>query len=130
MGKSTYLSNIIMNHVLRNVAYTPPASVYLALFTDMTNVEETGSLANEVSGGGYARKALTLPAASGGEITLDSDLFFDAATADWGTIVGFAIMDASTGGNVLYAGNLSASRAFYAGDTPYIPANTLTVSET
>lgn len=131
MGKSTYLSNKFLDHALRGIAYSVPAKVYLALLKDMTDVEEKGDLSHEVSGGGYTRKLLSsLPASSAGSITLKADLFFAPATADWGSVVGFAITDAASGGNVLYAGTLKNSRAFYAGDTPYIPAGTLVISET
>lgn len=131
MGKSTYLSNQLMNHVLRSVPYPDPAAVYLALFTDMTNVEEAGNLANELSGNGYARKVISgLPAASAGSITNDVAITFAPTTGDWTTVVGWAVMDAETGGNVLYAGTLTTARTFLTGDTPYIAAGTLTISET
>ena len=131
MGKSTYLSNEMLDHVLRGAAYSAPASVYLALFTDMTGVEESGTLTNELSGNGYARKQITgLPAASSGQIASDAAIYFDPATGDWDEVVGWAIMDAASGGNVLYAGTLTIPRTFLSGDTPYIAAGALIVSET
>jgi hypothetical protein len=58
-----YLENKIIDHMLRNQAYTPPSTVYVALFTTATGDDGSGT---EVSGGSYARQAVTLGAASGG----------------------------------------------------------------
>lgn len=32
-GKTDYLENELLDHALRNSAWTPPATVYLALYT-------------------------------------------------------------------------------------------------
>lgn len=36
---SDYMENKIIDHMLRNQAYTPPATVYVALFTAVTGLE-------------------------------------------------------------------------------------------
>lgn len=48
---SNYLENKLIDHVLRNTAYTPPATVYLALYTTDPTDADSGT---EVSGGGTA----------------------------------------------------------------------------
>ena len=69
MSKSNFLENEILDHVLRNSSYTPPSTVYAALFT--SNPDEDGS-GTEVTGGSYARQAVTFGAASGGSVTNSS----------------------------------------------------------
>jgi len=126
---STYLENKIIDHMLRNQSYTPPTTVYVALFT-ADNGLEGGVITGEVSGGSYARQALTLTAASDGESSNSSDITFPQATADWGTITHVALMDASTGGNVLMYSALDASKTVNNGDTFKINAGDLDMTVT
>lgn len=95
---SNTIENSLLNHLLRNTAYTPAATLYVALFT--TNPTDAGP-GTEVSGGAYARQVVTFGAASGGTVTNSNAITFPVATADWGTIEGFGIMDALTTGNML-----------------------------
>jgi hypothetical protein len=62
-GKSDYLENKILDHVLRNTAYTSPTTVYVGLYTAAPTDAGGGT---EVSGNGYAREAATFSVASGG----------------------------------------------------------------
>lgn len=124
---SVYLSNIILNEVLRGVDYTPPASAYLALYTDDPTANDIGT---EVSGGGYARQIVTFSNASGGQIVNDVDIVFPQATASWGTITHIGIRDASTGGNLLFYGPLDISKTIDSGDQLKIPAGELTITLT
>jgi hypothetical protein len=57
---------------------------------------------------------ITFPAASGGA---------------WGTIVGFAIMDAASAGHMLMWGTLTASKLVSDGDTASFAATQLTLTE-
>jgi hypothetical protein len=111
---SDFMENKIIDHMLRNQAYTPPATVYLALFTTPTSDAGGGT---EVSGGSYARQAVTLSAASGGASENSADITFPQATADWGTITHVALMDALTGGNMLMHTALDESKTVNNGDT-------------
>jgi hypothetical protein len=113
---STYLENKIIDHMLRDQSFTPPSMVYVALFT-ADNGLEGGTITGEVSGGSYARQAVTLTAASDGESSNSGDITFPTATADWGTITHVALMDASTGGNVLMYSALDSSKTVNNGDT-------------
>ena len=124
---STYLENKIIDHILRNQSYTPPATVYVALFTADNGLEE-GTITGEVSGGSYARQSVTLSAASGGASSNSADITFPTATADWGTITHVALMDASTGGNVLMHSALDASKTVNNGDTFKINSGDLDVT--
>ena len=104
---SDFMENKIIDHMLRNQAYTPPATVYVALYTDDPTDADTGT---EVSGGAYARQSVTLSAASGGATSNSADITFPTATADWGTITHVLLRDASTGGNLLMHSALDAAR--------------------
>ena len=53
---SDYLENKLIDHVFRGTAYTAPGTVYVALFTSACSDSAGGT---EVSGGSYARAALT-----------------------------------------------------------------------
>ena len=77
--------------------HLPTAAVYVALFTTLPDVASAGGV--EVSGGSYARKAVTFAAAPNGQTSNAGDLIWDQATADWGSVVGFGIYDAAWGGN-------------------------------
>jgi len=120
-----YLENALANHVLRHVAYSSPAAVYVALFTVAPG--ETGG-GTEVSGGGYARQAVTFGAPSNGTVTNSADVTFPVATANWGTIVAFAIFDAATAGNMLIYGNLTSSKTVNSGDQFRFPSGQLQIS--
>jgi hypothetical protein len=102
---SDYLENALINEVLRNVGYTPVATVYLALFTTATTDAGGGT---EVTGGSYARQAVAFSAASGGATANSGTITFTNMPAV--TVTHAAIMDASTAGNMLFHGPLTASQ--------------------
>ena len=122
---SDFMENKIIDHMLRNQSYTPPSTLYVALFTSATSDAGGGT---EVSGGSYARQAVTLGAASGGASENSADITFPTATADWGTITHVALMDALTGGNMLMHSPLDASKTVNNGDTFKINAGDLDVT--
>ena len=129
---SNYLENAVLDHVLKNTALTQPTNLYVGLFTnDSTNAAanlEAGTLTDEVSGGAYARKTIAFDAASGGSASNTSTVTFDAATANWGTITHVAVMDAVSGGNVLFYGAVTTSKTIETGDTFQISSGNLTIS--
>lgn len=110
---STYLKNALVNHTVRNSAYTSPTTVYVALFTSATDDDGGGT---EVSAGGYSRKVATFHEPSNGSTDNPSDIVFGPATADWGTITHAALYDAATGGNMLLHDALAASKTVGSGD--------------
>jgi hypothetical protein len=126
---STYLENKIIDHILRNQSFTPPATVYVALFT-ADNGLEGGTITGEVSGGSYARQSVTLSAASDGESSNTADITFPTATADWGTVTHVALMDAASAGNILMHSALDASKTVNNGDTFKINAGDLDITVT
>jgi len=120
-----FMENKIIDHMLRAQAYTPPATVYVALFTAAPSDAGGGT---EVSGGAYARQAVTLDAAEDGASENSADITFPQATADWGTITHLALMDALTGGNMLMHTPLDESKTVNNGDTFEINAGDLDVT--
>lgn len=110
---SNYLENALINATLRNTSYTSPTTVYAGLFT--SDPTDAGS-GTEVSGGSYARKAITFGAPSNGASVNSAAVEFDQATGNWGTITHFGIFDASSSGNLLYHGALTASKTIETGD--------------
>ena len=131
---SNYLENKVLDHVLRNTAYTQPSSLYLALFNNTSGSAaanlEAGTLTDEVSTSGtaYIRKTVAFAAASGGTSASSGTVTFDAATDDWGTITHIAVMDAETSGNVLFYGAVTTSKTIETGDTFQVSSGNLTIS--
>jgi hypothetical protein len=103
---SDYYENKIIDHLFRNQAFTPPTTVYVSLHSGRPG--DTG--ANEISGGGYARQAVTLTAASGGASENSAAVSFSNMPAV--TVVAFGLWDASTAGNLLAWGWLQPSGGY------------------
>lgn len=130
-SKSNYLENKILDHVLGGADFTRPGTVYIALFTVAPTDAGGGT---EVTGGSYARVTVTnnatnWPAASSGSKQNGTAFTFAQATANWGTVVAFAILDALTGGNFLYWGDLTQSKSVENGDTAEFAVGGITITE-
>ena len=124
---SDYLENKVLDHVLGNTTYTPAATLYLGLWTADDGLE-AGTVTSEVSGGSYSRQAIAFSAASSGSASNSATVTFTTATANWGTITHVAVMDASTGGNVLFHGSVTTSKTIESGDTFQVSSGNLTIS--
>jgi hypothetical protein len=122
---SNYLENALINATLRNTTYTSPAIVYVGLFT--SDPTDAGS-GTEVSGGSYARTAVTFGAPSNGVSTNSAAVEFPQATGNWGTVGWIGIHDASTSGNLLYHTALDTSKTIDNGDIFKIAIGSLSVT--
>jgi hypothetical protein len=122
---SNYLENALINATLRNTSYTSPSVVYLGLYTSDPTDADTGT---EVTGGSYARQAITFGAPSNGVSTNTAAIEFPQATGTWGTVGWVGIEDASTGGNLLYHTALDASKTIATGDIFKIAIGSLSVT--
>ena len=122
---SNYLENELLDHVLRNAAYTSPSTVYIGLSTGSFGDDNSGT---EISGNGYARQSIAFDAASGGTTDNTSNVDFPAATGSQGTISHYGIFDASSSGNLLIHGAFSASKAVTTGDILRIAAGELDIT--
>lgn len=129
---SNYLENKVLDHVLKNTAYSQPSGLHIGLFTNTSGNAaanlEAGTLTDEVSGGSYGRQSGAFSAASGGSASTSATITFPAATANWGTITHVAVMDAATSGNVLFWGAVTTSKTIETGDTFQITSGNLTIS--
>jgi hypothetical protein len=126
MAKSYYLDNALLEAALRNISYSSPATVYVALYTSAPGPTGGGT---EVSGGSYARTACAFGPAASGSLTNSGACTFPQASAGWGTITSFGIFDAAASGNLLYYGNLTASKTINSGDQLTFAISGITVTE-
>lgn len=131
---SDFLENKLLDHILGTASYTP-GSLYLALFTG--DPGETDATTNEVSGGNYARVAISnnttsFPNCSESGTptkTLSVAVVFPTASAAWGTITHWAIYNAASGANnKLAQGAFSASRVVSTGQTPRVAAGSIIIT--
>lgn len=122
---SNYLENALINATLRNTSYTSPTTVYVALYTTDPTDADTGT---EVSGGSYARQAVTFGAPSNGVSTNSASVTFPTASGNWGTITHIGIRDASTAGNLLYHTPLDTSKTVNTSDVFTISSGNLSVT--
>ena len=134
-SKSDFLENKINDHVLGNTAYTAPATVYVALFTDSnTPTQRDANTVTEATGGSYARVAVTnnttnWPASSAGAKSNGTTITFPTSTGSWGTVNAFGIYDAATVGNLLYHGDLVTPQTVSTGNVLSFAPSTLTINE-
>lgn len=131
-AKTKYLEQKLLNHVLLGVEYTPPAQMYLALFT--SDPGRNGNVANEVNDPAYARQLITFEPAeddpeSGSYCQNTALIRFPQATQDWGDVSYGAIMDSLTGGNMLYKGPFIKKKQVLEDDYFEVPAGELKVLE-
>lgn len=125
-----YLEDALLDHVLNGVAYTPPSSIYIGLFTAAPSDAGGGT---EVSGGSYARVQVTAGFSTDDTDTRysnDSDITFPVATASWGTVTHLGIFDAASGGNLLLYKALPSSVAVATANQPVLSADGLGVTLT
>lgn len=108
-----YLQKKLVDHALGLAAYTMPTAVYVGLFTGSPG--ETGSQTSEVVAAEYARQELTshmdATVLATGVASNASGLTFPEPVSDWGTIAYVGILDAASGGNMLFYEALPAARA-------------------
>jgi hypothetical protein len=122
---SNFLENALINATLRATTYTSVATVYVSLWT--SDPTDAGS-GTEVSGGSYARTAVTFGAPSNGVTTNSADVTFPTATASWGTVGWIGINDALTTGNLLYHSPLDTAKTIDSGDIFKISTGNLSVT--
>lgn len=137
---SNYLENRLIDALLRGQTFTMPTTVYVGLATTAGSDAACGT---EVSGGSYARVAVTSSlanwagtqssgstvASSGtsGTTSNNNAITFPAPTGNWGSIVEVCVFDASSGGNVLFRTALTAPKTVNNGDAaPSFAAAALT----
>ena len=129
MAASKYLKNKLIDFLWRGQTFVPPATQYVALLKTPMIAGEGGT---EVTGGGYARVAITaslttwsgtqgpgtVVASTGtdGDLSNNVVIQFPAPTGAWGVVTDQAIFDALTGGNILTSSALTDPKTINAND--------------
>ena len=113
---SDHAEKLLLDWMMTTGSATRPTAWYVGLFTAAPSDSGGGT---EVSGSGYAREAATFAAASspGGTTSNTGDVSFTASGGNWGTITHIGIFDASSSGNLLWHGSMTASKIVNDGDT-------------
>lgn len=139
---SNYLQNKFIDAMFRGTVYTPPTTLYIAL---VTVASTPAALGTEATYTGYARATVASNAANwastvsgtpgaatsaGGTLgaTSNTNVITIGGPNTGGTnsVVGFAIMDAITGGNELFYTALTNNKTINSGDpAPTFPASAL-----
>jgi hypothetical protein len=117
-GFTNYTEGKLLDLLMGGTAFTAPTPS-VGLFTAMPT-DDTGSTGTEVTGGSYARVTPTNNTTSWPNATLADPstkkngitLTFPTATADWGTVIGFGVWDATTAGNLLTYGPLETGTVY------------------
>jgi len=135
MGSLTnYGENICLNHMFGHTTINF-ANLYVGLAT--ADPGETGSIANEVSTSGtaYARQSCfgdtNWDAAANRMTTNTNTVQFTKATANWGTVSHWFIIDSASGaGNMIAYGSVVPSKTIVTDNTASIAAGQLDISVT
>jgi len=130
---SDYLEIALLDHVFGTgdgsaLAFSQPAK-FVALCTVAAADDDTGSTITEPTSDSYARVQMnTWDKAAAGATENTNPVQFGQATGSWGTILDFAICDASTAGNMLAYGSLTISKSVASGDTPKFASGDIDVT--
>ena len=124
MSFSNTFETRVLTWVFTNSSATRPSAWYVALYTGAPNDAGGGT---EVSGGAYARQAVTF-SVSGDTATNTGAVEYPTATAGYGTVTHVGVFDASTGGNLIAYAALTASKTIDTGDVLRLPAGDLDVT--
>jgi len=113
---SDHAEALLLDWLMTSGTATRPTAWYVGLFTAAPSDSGGGT---EVSTGGYSRQSVTFDAASspGGTTSNSGAVTFTASGGDYGTVTHIGIFDASTSGNLLWHGALTASKTVADGDT-------------
>ena len=136
---SDYLELKLLQHIFTSnggTAYTAPAdnAIYVSLHTASPADDNSGS--NEITGDDYARSnasnTLTWTVAQAGGTTTAKNVqavAFPQASGNYSAPVPhIGIYDASSGGNLLFHGQLSVAKTVTQGDTFQINASALVIT--
>lgn len=129
MSKSDYLELEVLKWCTGQAnALGTAATPWLALYTAAPSDAGGGT---EVTGGSYARQNTSgkWAAPSAGSVASNATVAFTTASANWGTVTHAGIFDASSGGNLLRWGALTASRTVNNGDTIQFTSGQITLTE-
>ena len=129
MPASNYVKQNTLSLWGNRQSVTPPAALYVALYSTNPTAADTGT---EIAGGSYARASASFstPSISGEQAIIQNTapIEFPQLTASAGTAAYIGIRDARNGGNLLFFEALPTALVLAAGYTPYFVAGELKVS--
>jgi hypothetical protein len=132
---SDYAANNLLDLAFRNQAFSAP-DTYVALVTATVSDSDTGSTITEPSGNGYARVQVninggsspTWDIAAAGLVDNTHLIQMPTPTGSWGTVVGVAICDAATVGNLIGYDNAMGDQAIGVDDDVEFPIGDLDIT--
>jgi len=117
------------NNLMLQSVFNGSGTFYLGLVTALPDQNATSATLVEPSGGGYSRIAISAGSAywKYGQSSASNaySAVFNTASADWGRIVGWALCDALTGGNVIACGELVQTLVVQSGSSVTLPKESL-----
>lgn len=120
------IENAILDHIFENGAYTPTATVELALWVG--DPTDTGAGGAEAAYTNYARQTLSFGAAAARAITQSAQVDFPLAGATpQAGITHYAVFEAGAGA-ILAHGALSSTVNVVEGNTPSVAASEVVIS--
>lgn len=128
---TTAFANQIIDHITGEQVYSAPSTLYVALVK--SDPGDGGDISQEVTSASYARSTISFNAAASRSASNDATVDFPQALEPWGTVTHWALMDAATGGNMLFYGamldgaNNSAPRIVQVGDIVRLSALSATI---
>jgi hypothetical protein len=113
---SDHAEKLLLDWMMTSGTATRPTAWFVALYTAAPSDSGGGT---EVSGAGYARQSVAFDAAAtpGGTTSNSADVSFTATGGNYGTVTHLGIFDASSSGNLLWHGALTADKTVEDGDT-------------
>jgi hypothetical protein len=130
-GRTAYLSAKLISYTLGGVAYSPPATLYFALFSTAPTATTAGV---ELTGGNYSRVGKTNDTAlwqtqGSSSVSNKVAITFPTASSTWIGAAAFGIYDAAVAGNLLYFYDLSPAMTVLANTFVTLPVGSLIITE-
>ena len=127
MDFSNYLANKLISATVRNITLPVITDVYLALYTTDPTKDNKG---DEVEAESYNRQKITFNVPVNGVTANANQVDWNTATSNWGNVGWISIMDAPSGGSMLYFKALDNPKQVLSGDQFKIDAGKLNLTLT
>lgn len=129
-SKSNQLETDYLTWALSATAVTRPSAWYVGLFTDAAGIVNDQPTTEATTGTcpGYARQAISSWTISGNQAQNAAAASFTASGGAWSAVRYWGIFDASTGGRLLYWGDMTAQTLADTNKLDF-PINSITLNE-
>ena len=128
MDFTNYLADRLVKATVGTVSYTAPTEVFLGLYTE--DPTKAGFSSNEVDEASYNRQVVKFTPPKDGVSTNEAQIDWSTATSNWGNVGWISVMDAPSGGFMLYFTELDNAKEILSGDQFKIDANKLSLTLT